>query len=87
MGMMIRNPIARLSAVSIQNVLGDCPPTSIRISTTMAAAMAAFRGCCILKVIGLPLISPCSLENAMIEPENVMAPMTRPNDISMRLAE
>ena len=29
----------------------------------------------------------CSFANAMIEPVNVMAPMTAPSDISMRLAD
>ena len=37
-------------------------------------------------VIGAPLISACSLANAISEPEKVIAPMARPSDISIRLS-
>ena len=41
--------------------------------------------CWLAKVIGAPLISACSLANAITEPEKVMAPMASPSDISTRL--
>ncbi len=47
--------------------------------------MTALSGCWNGKTIGLPLISPCSFRKAMTEPENVIAPMATPSDISTRL--
>ena len=42
--------------------------------------------CCPLKVIGDPDIIPLSFKKAMIEPENVIAPIAAPKDISIKLA-
>ena len=42
--------------------------------------------CCPLKVIGAPDIMPLSFKKAIIEPENVIAPMAAPKDISIKLA-
>ena len=38
------------------------------------------------KLIGAPLMSACSLANAITDPENVMAPIASPSDISTRLS-
>ena len=85
MGMMIKNPIRKLSPTSVQNVVGDWLVIRTRIRTKIKVAIRAFKGCCRRKTTGLPLITPCSLANAMTEPEKVMAPMTIPSDISMML--
>ena len=37
------------------------------------------------KTIGLPVIIPCSFPKAIIEPEKVIAPITKPTDISIAL--
>ena len=37
-------------------------------------------------MIGDPDINPLSFRNAIIEPENVMAPIAAPSDISIKLA-
>ena len=42
--------------------------------------------CCPLKVIGAPDIIPLSFKKAMIDPENVIAPIAAPKDISIKLA-
>ena len=42
--------------------------------------------CCPLNVIGDPDIIPLSFKKAIIEPENVIAPIAAPNDISIKLA-
>ena len=42
--------------------------------------------CCPLKVIGEPDIIPLSFKKAIIEPENVIAPIAAPSDISIKLA-
>ena len=42
--------------------------------------------CCPLNVIGDPDIKPLSFKNAIIEPENVIAPIAAPKDISIKLA-
>ena len=39
-----------------------------------------------MKVIGAPDIIPLSFKKAMIEPENVIAPIAAPKDISIKLA-
>ena len=41
--------------------------------------------CWNLKTIGFPVIIPCNLAKAIIEPEKVMAPTTSPTDISIAL--
>ncbi len=38
-----------------------------------------------MNVIGFPDIIPCSLDKAITEPENVIAPTTNPIDISIAL--
>ena len=45
----------------------------------------ALSGCCPLNVIGVPDIIPCSFKNAIIDPENVIAPTAAPIDISIKL--
>ena len=39
-----------------------------------------------LKVIGAPDIIPFNFRNAITEPENVIAPIAAPRDISIKLA-
>ena len=46
----------------------------------------AFNKCCPLKVIGAPDMMPLSFKKAIIEPENVIAPIAAPKDISIKLA-
>ena len=38
-----------------------------------------------MNVSGAPVISPCSFPNAIIEPVNVIAPIAKPIDISIKL--
>ena len=45
-----------------------------------------FMKCCPLNVMGEPDIIPLSFRKAIIEPENVIAPIAAPSDISIRLA-
>ena len=42
--------------------------------------------CWPLKVIGAPDIIPFNFRNAITEPENVIAPIAAPRDISIKLA-
>ena len=42
--------------------------------------------CWPLNVMGAPDIIPLSFRKAIIEPENVIAPIAAPNDISIKLA-
>ena len=42
--------------------------------------------CCPLKVIGAPDIIPLNFKKAIIDPENVIAPIAAPKDISIKLA-
>ena len=51
----------------------------------MDIRIIAFRGCCPLNVIGDPDIIPCNFKNAIIDPENVIAPTAAPIDISIKL--
>ena len=55
------------------------------VSATMAMAIRAFSGCWPLNWMGAPPMIPCSLANAITEPENVTAPMAAPRLISIRL--
>ena len=50
----------------------------------MLRPISKLRMCCPLKVIGEPDISPCSFKKAMHDPENVIAPMETPKDISIK---
>ncbi len=52
----------------------------------MVSPINRFIKCCPLKVIGAPDIIPLSFKKAIIEPENVIAPMAAPKDISIKLA-
>ena len=51
----------------------------------MISAIKIFKWCCSLKVIGVPVIKDCNLKKAIIDPENVMAPIESPTDISILL--
>ena len=55
-------------------------------STRIDKAISRFRRCCFGNTIGEPDIKPCNLRNAMIEPENVIAPIMTPSPISIKLA-
>ena len=54
-------------------------------STAMAMPSSAFSGCWPRKISGEPVTRPCSLAKATIEPVKVMAPITVPSPISIRL--
>ena len=54
-------------------------------STTMAMPSSALSGCWPRKTSGAPVTRPCSLAKATIEPVKVMAPITVPRPISIRL--
>ena len=54
-------------------------------STTSAMPISALSGCWPRKISGAPETRPCSLAKATIEPVKVMAPMTVPSPISIRL--
>ena len=71
---------------SSQNTMWLPPVTmNSRIRKPIAPPMPALMRCWLAKVIGAPLISACSLANAITEPEKVTAPMASPSDISTRL--
>jgi len=84
-GMISRKPSARARKAINQNSSGSPVTTKIATSSSSNAPSAAFNGCCILKMIGAPLIRPSSLAKAINEPEKVTAPIARPSDISTKL--
>ena len=45
-----------------------------------------FNICWPLNTIGEPDMIPCNFKNAITDPENVIAPIEAPNDISIKLA-
>ena len=52
----------------------------------MLRPISKLRMCCPLKVIGEPDISPCNFKKAIQDPENVIAPIEAPKDISIKEA-
>ena len=52
----------------------------------MLRPISKLRMCCPLKVIGDPDIRPCNFKNAIQDPENVIAPIDTPKDISIKEA-
>ena len=56
------------------------------IKNIIKIAIIAFKKCCPLKVTGELAIKSWSFKNAIIEPENVIAPIEAPSDISIKLA-
>ena len=56
------------------------------IKTTIEIPIIPFNICCPLNVIGEPDMIPCNFINAITDPENVIAPIEAPNDISIKLA-
>ena len=78
--------MAKASSAIAQNTTWCPVAMNATISTTSRMASPRFSLCWPGKVIGEPLISACSLANAMTEPEKVMAPIARPSDISTRLS-
>ncbi len=84
-GMMIRNPSPNASSAISQNMIWLPVATNTTISTTSSMPSPRFSLCWPGNTIGAPLISACSLANAISEPEKVMAPIARPSDISIRL--
>ena len=77
-GMMIRKPSPKASSAISQNSIWLPVATNATISTTSSTPRPRFSLCWPGKVIGAPLISACSLANAISEPEKVMAPIARP---------
>src|SRR5689334_958070 len=86
-GMMSSTPTTNASAVKIQNHWPSGFWANNAMSAAMAMPMARFSQCWAGNITGSPDIVPDSLAKAMIEPEKVIAPMTMPSDISMRLAK
>ena len=84
-GMMIRTPSRKARIAIIQNCAGPCAMHIHTTSAISAMPSSAFSGCCPGKVMGAPLMMPCSLPKAMIEPVNVTAPIAVPMLISTRL--
>ena len=84
-GMMIRTPSARVSRTISQKVVPSWSTQNQATSSTVTTPRMAFSGCWPVKVIGAPLMTPCSLAKAMTDPVKVIAPMAAPIDISIRL--
>ena len=83
--MIKRKPIRKETANSIQNKLDDWVEQSKYVNTKIEININALRGCWPLNVIGEPDIIPWSFKKAIIEPENVIAPIAAPIDISIKL--
>ena len=85
-GMIMRKPRPRArSAISQNNTCWPPEATNPMTSRSSRIARPRLSQCCPAKVMGAPFISACSLANAIRLPENVIAPMARPSDISTRL--
>ena len=56
------------------------------IETTIEIPINPFNICWPLNIIGEPDMIPCNFKNAITDPENVIAPIEAPNDISIKLA-
>ncbi len=66
----------------------SCDPRFVlkqMIRTMTTNPMSKLSRCWPLKTTGAPLTRPCNLAKATTEPVKVMAPMTEPKLISMRL--
>ena len=85
-GMMSVTPKTIANTVIAQNVQVSAPwlVTRSTINATMATAMRMLMTWRAGRMIGAPDMLPLSLAKAMIEPENVTAPMATPIDISIK---
>ncbi len=80
---MIRNPRPNASNAISQNSGWLAVTTNTTTSTSSSMPRPRFNWCCRANRIGAPFMVPCSLAKAISEPEKVMAPITRPSDISI----
>src|SRR5665213_3238571 len=84
-GRISSNPSSREIPTISQNCSGPCAMVNQTMQLISANPSSALSGCCSGKTSGRPVIRPCSLPKAMIEPVKVMAPMAVPRLISTRL--
>ena len=70
----------------VQNKLFDWFLQRKKINTIIDNPKNKLRKCWPLNVIGEPDIIPLNFKNAIIDPENVIAPIAAPSDISIKLA-
>ena len=84
-GMMIKTPMRKARIAISQNRPGPWSRHIQTISAIRTMPSNAFSGCWPGKTIGAPLMMPCNLAKAMIEPVKVTAPMAVPMLISTRL--
>ena len=84
-GIINKKPIKKEIANKTQNRFEDWVKHKKYVTTIIETSIRALSGCWPLNVIGEPDIIPWSFKNAIIEPENVIAPTTAPTDISIKL--
>ena len=85
MGIINNTPKDRDIATIIQNNNFDSVEENKPIKIMIEIAINKFSKCWPENVIGAPLIIPWSLEKAIIEPVNVIAPIVTPMAISIKL--
>ena len=78
-------PIIRDNKNIPQKMLSLCSMVIQATKATRVIPRSALRRCWPGNVSGAPVISPCSFPNAIIEPVNVIAPIAKPIDISIKL--
>ena len=84
-GIIIKTPSNSATATIAQNRNADCVMQSSTIMATKPRPSNAFSICWPLNTTGLPVMKPCSLPQAMMEPVKVIAPIATPRLISIRL--
>ena len=82
--MIIKKPIRVEIIIMAQNKFSDCNLAKENIKKIINIPMSKFIKCWPLNVMGLPDINPWSFKKAIQEPENVMAPIATPKDISIK---